>query len=153
MRNQIFFATHSEKVISKALLHRIQNLVIVLNQEKGVLTAKKIITPSVLPSVTSAETNYLAFGISTVDYHIELYGYLQIRESKNTIKDADEYIRMSARYDAAIHYKPYTHGHTTYQTLPTYIRNCIDHPDPAYSYTAEELEISTKLLIEILKTP
>lgn len=151
--NQMFFATHSEKVISKALEHRTRNLVIVLNQENGNLTAKNITTPAVLPSVTSAETNYLAFGLPTIDYHIELYGYLQMKENKNTIKDADDYIQSSRHYNAAIHRKLYVHGRTTYQTLPTYIRNCIDHPDATHSYTMEDLETSTKLLIEILSNP
>lgn len=103
-----------------------------------------------MPSVTCAETNYLAFGIPSVDYHIELYGYLQIKEGKTTIKDTDEFILNSHYYNAAFHKKQYVHGHTIYETLPTYIRNCIDHPNPGYSYTGDELERSTKLLIEIL---
>lgn len=150
LRNQMFFATHSEKVISKALSNSTRNLVVVLSQENGNLVARKIITPSVLPSVTCAETNYLAFGIPSVDYHIELYGYLQIKEGKTTIKDTDEFILNSHYYNAAFHKKQYVHGHTIYETLPTYIRNCIDHPNPGYSYTEDELERSTKLLIEIL---
>lgn len=150
LRNQMFFATHSEKVISKALSNSTRNLVVVLSQKNGNLVARKITTPSVLPSVTCAETNYLAFGIPSVDYHIELYGYLQIKEGKTTIKDTDEFILNSLYYNAAFHKKQYVHGHTIYETLPTYIRNCIDHPNPGYSYTEDELERSTKLLIEIL---
>lgn len=42
-------------------------------------------------------------------------------------------------------------GHiTNYETLPTYIRNAIDHPDPINRpYTSYELQCSINLLIEI----
>lgn len=156
MTNQMFFATHSEKVISKALENRIKNLVIVLNDENGEIIPHKITTPSVLPTVTSAETNYLAFGIPSVDYHIELFGWLQEKNELASVKRADDFILSSPLYNHAIHHKEYVFarpdGHTTtYETLPTYIRNCIDHPDDSHSFTAEEFEVSITLLIELLK--
>ena len=156
MTNQMFFATHSEKVISKALENRRENLVIVLNEENGEIIPHKIITPSVLPTVTSAETNYLAFGIPSVDYHIELFGWLQEKNGLTSVREADNFILSSPLYDSAIHHKEYvftrSDGHlTTYETLPTYIRNCIDHPDASHSYTDEEFERSIELLIELLK--
>lgn len=156
MNNQMFFATHSEKVISKALEDRSKNLVIVLNDENGEIIPHKITTPSVLPSVTSAETNFLAFGIPSVDYHIELFGWLQEKKGLTSVKETDNFILSSPNYDSVIHHKEYIFsrpdGHTTtYEALPTYIRNCIDHPDGSHSYTDEEFETSIKLLIELLK--
>lgn len=156
MTNQMFFATHSEKVISKALENRRENLVIVLNDENGEIIPHKITTPSVLPTVTSAETNYLAFGIPSVDYHIELFGWLQEKNELASVKRADDFILSSPHYNPAIHHKEYVFarsgGHTTtYETLPAYIRNCIDHPDASHSYTDEEFERSIGLLIELLK--
>lgn len=39
---------------------------------------------------------------------------------------------------------------TQYKTLPTKVRNHIDHPDSAQSFTTEELEMSIMLMREIL---
>ena len=47
--------------------------------------------------------------------------------------------------------KNYVYNNTTYKTLPTYIRNCIDHPDNVYSYTKEELIQSIENMIDIVK--
>ncbi len=46
--------------------------------------------------------------------------------------------------------KPYTFNNHKYETLSTYIRNCIDHPKPQYSYSEDELRISILLLRELL---
>ncbi|MGA8862485.1 MAG: hypothetical protein WB444_01600, partial [Gallionella sp.] len=34
-------------------------------------------------------------------------------------------------------------------TLPTYIRNCINHPNNGYVFTKAELEKSIKMLLEV----
>ena len=77
---QLFFATHSEHVVKEALSNKEDNLVIVLLDNEGTIAGRKIDAPSVLPGITNAETNYLAFDILSNDYHIELYGWLQERE-------------------------------------------------------------------------
>ena len=87
--------------------------------------------------------------------NIELYGYLQNKTGNYTIKKCDDYIAaQTAFYNPALHAKAssFTNqkGQTTnYQTLFTYIRNLIDHPDPNRTYTQEELKCSTELLIEL----
>ena len=53
--------------------------------------------------------------------------------------------------DADRHARPSSHGTTTYQTLPTFIRNAIDHPDPSRSFTQEDLRISIELLIKLCR--
>ena len=58
-------------------------LIIVLKEKENVITPVKITAPSVLPTITSAETNYLAFNIVSIDYHIQLYGYLQAKTQKH----------------------------------------------------------------------
>jgi predicted ATP-binding protein involved in virulence len=55
---QLFLASHSEHVLENALENRNDNLVIVLNDIGGIISAKRIDTPFVLPSITAAETNY-----------------------------------------------------------------------------------------------
>lgn len=146
---QLFIATHSEHVVTAALKDKNKNLVIVLNEEQGTISSKKITAPSVLPSITSAETNYLAFNIISNDYHIELYGWLQDKESKNTVKSCDDFIIGHSGYDSTKHQKASTYGSTTYSSLCTYIRNAIHHPNSTNTFTEEELQTSIELLIEL----
>lgn len=147
---QIFMATHSEYVIKAALQDRDNVLVIVLKDNHGSIEVSRIITPFVLPSITDAEVNYYAFGVLTTDYHIQLYGCLHNKINQNaSIMDCDQYIRQSPDYNAAIHHKPYTYNNRSYQTLPTYIRNVIDHPDSGHQFTEEELKTSIELLIKL----
>lgn len=147
---QIFMATHSEYVIRAALQDPNNVLVIVLKDNHGSIEASNIIAPFVLPSITDAEVNYNAFGVSTTDYHIQLYGCLHNKINPDaSIMECDRYIRQSPDYNAAIHDKSYIYNNRTYQTLPTYIRNAIDHPDSGHRYTEEELKTSIELLIKL----
>lgn len=153
---QIIIATHSEYVLRSALEDRNNVLIIVLSDDNGSIHSKNITAPTILPTITSAETNYLAFGILSVDYHIELYGYLQNKTGNDTVKSCDDYIAQSALFNSALHAKTSSftnqRGHTTsYQTLPTYIRNLIAHPDSTQNYTQEEFKRSIELLIELCR--
>ena len=154
---QIIIATHSEYVLRAALQDRENTLVVVLNDINGTIKPQKITAPTSLPIITAAETNYLAFGIASVDYHIELYGYLQYKNGNLNVSHCDAYIAsQTGIYDPNLHSKPSSftnkNGYTTnYQTLPTYIRNSIDHPNPQHTYTQEELKCSIELLRKLCK--
>lgn len=151
-KSQLLFATHSEHVLKEALSNKDKNLVIVLNEVGGTIQAKRIDAPFVLPSITHAETNYLAFDIVSNDLHIELYGWLQQKEMKNTIKSCDDYIKGHTFYNSSIHSKISYNPHgTTYDTLSTYIRNAIDHPSTSLVFTEEELRISIELLLQLCR--
>ncbi len=149
---QMIVATHSEYVLQSALNDRDDVLVIVLTDDNGTVSSKKITAPNVLPTITAAETNYLAFGVPSTDYHIALYAYLQTKTGKHSISACDQYIAQQPQYDDSKHEKidnSYP-GHN-YQTLPTYIRNAIDHPDNPRPYTDEELRTSIELLIKLCR--
>ncbi|MCB6660262.1 AAA family ATPase [Eubacterium callanderi] len=148
---QLIIATHSEYVLRSALENPDDILIITLNDYDGIVKDNKISAPTVLPSITAAETNYIAFGISSTDYHIELYGWLQSKTGKGKIKECDDYIKNDPNYDKSKHEKVDIYKKTAYNTLPTYIRNAIDHPDSNRSYTPEELEVSIKLLQKLCK--
>ena len=142
---QLIFATHSENVIRAAVQNSLNTLIIILSDEGGAIRADKM-KGTVLPSLTAAEINYLAFGVMSIDYHIALYGYLQTLSRENTIKEADEFISQQPEYSAAQHEKPDTYGRIVYKTLPTYLRNAIDHPNSLRVYSESELEMSILLL-------
>lgn len=144
---QMIFATHSEYVIRSAMNDRKNVLVIVLQNSGNSITANKIDVPQILPTITAAEINYIAFKIASFDYHILLYGYLHIKtcEGKN-IKEFDDYITQQPEYDSNKHERTYTYKRTTYKSLPTYIRNAIDHPDNQHHFSENELITSIELL-------
>ncbi len=149
---QIIIATHSEYIIKTALEDSDNVLVYVLKNKHGSVDPYKVTKPYILPFMSNAEINYIAFGVLSTDYHIQLYGYLQSKENKNTIKDCDDYIEHSPFYNSSIHSKPSTNPHgTSYNTLPTYIRNTIDHPDSGNTFTEDELKNSIELLIQLCK--
>ena len=66
-----------------------------------------------------------------------------------SVKRCDDYIKAQMEYTPAIHQKSSSFGSTTYDTLPTYIRNAIDHPDTTSGFTEEELKTSIELLIKL----
>lgn len=70
----MIFATHSEYVLRAALTPPNNNdmLIVVLKENGGVIEPHRVVAPSVLPSITSAETNYIAFDVVSIDYHIQL---------------------------------------------------------------------------------
>ena len=154
---QTIIATHSEYVLRSALEDQENVLIVVLTSNNGVIEQKRITAPTNLPTITAAETNYLAFDIVSPDYHIQLYGHLQNITGNFYVTECDDYIaRQTTIYDPAIHAKNYTYTDRSgniksYQTLPTYIRNSIDHPDPTHNYTLQELRTSIELLINLCR--
>ena len=153
--DQLIITTHSEYVLRSALQRPNDTLVIILNNKNGSVKQKKVTAPRVLANITFAETNNIAFDIYSNDYHTELYGYLQHKEGLETVKESDDFILNSSAYDASKHSKPSRYhnprsGKTiTYSTLPTFIRNAIDHPDNGNVYSDDELKVSTELLIQL----
>ena len=150
---QIFFATHSEYVLEEALRDVDHTLVVVLKDNNGTIEGKEIRTPLVLPTLTASEINYAAFGIPSIDYHIALYGAIQVKYNKPSIVGCDQFIHTQCApyYDTAVHECMTNYGNNTYHTLCTKIRNHIDHPNNHNSFTNEELETSIVLMRKILQ--
>lgn len=153
--SQIFIATHSQYVLSSALLINGKTSIILMKRTNNSIETKRISAPLVLPSITSAELNYTIFDIISNDYHIELYGYLQQKaaefygKDECSIKKCDEYITRHSAFDETVHRRESRYKATRYFALPTYIRNAIDHPEPDKTFTEEELRRSIELLIEL----
>jgi len=163
---QMFFASHSNFVVDSAFEDAENHLVVLLSSDVDGAVSHHLVQNAdrVLPRVTSAEINYLAFHLPSIEYHVELYGFLQIKEGLPSIgqpfnvKQTDDYVKNHVLYDATQHRKQYVFnrpngGQTTYDTLCTYIRNCIDHPNPAVhpDPTEDEMRRSIDLLRELCK--
>jgi hypothetical protein len=95
------------------------------------------------------------FGIISSDYHSELYSTLHARyedaepedNDRQQIKNFDTGYFVTEK--ALEEVKPWK-GRANSCSLPTYVRNCINHPDSGNTFTPEELEESIKLMIGFL---
>ena len=162
MQVQLIITTHSERILSSAFEDLDNTRIIILKNENGFISSASVNTYKVLPTVTSAESTYLAYDVATVDYHIELYSHIQHINTavagEMNVKQTDDYILDSNSYDATKHERPHSFTNsrnhiTNYMTLPTFIRNRIDHPDPNDPYTYNQLRTSIDLMREIIRNP
>lgn len=155
--SQLFIATHSQYVLDSALSNMDNTSIILMKRTNRRIEMNNISAPLVLPSITAAELNYVAFDIVSNDYHIELYGYLQQKVARSlgkfscSVKECDTYITQQSEYIVTLHEKISSHNTTTYSSLSTYIRNAIDHPDPNRTFTEDELRCSIELLIKLCR--
>ena len=164
--SQMFFATHSNYVVDSAFTDAFNHLVILLSSDvNGVVTSHRVDNADrVLPRISTAEINYLAFHLPSIEYHVELYGCLQIKEGNLmtgrafNVKETDDFIKNHVLYDARRHAKQYVFtrsngSSTTYDTICSYVRNYIDHPDPPVHTepTEEEMKTSIELLRELCR--
>lgn len=128
---QLIVTTHSDHVISEALSDRDDVKVIVLKESEGKVTAHDV-EECVLPKILASEVNYLAFGLATYDYFLALYCRVQELAHENGKKDTldgcDEFIQGHDLFDDSM-VKPDVFRRSHYNTLPTYIRNALCHPN------------------------
>lgn len=144
---QLIMASHSEYVLKSAIVDS-NTLIISLVNNNGVIEQKRIDVDKTLPTLTFAEIRYLVLNVISVDYHIELYGYLQQLNGKTHIKDCDDYIKQQPEYNDSIHKRI---SHRGEESLPTYIRNAIDHPDSGRIYNEQDLKESINILIKMCR--
>ena len=101
--------------------------------------------------ISYPEVIYQAFGIASAELHIQLFGILHSRFIHRTrmnerLKTFDDY--LSGISGVPLKTWINTTNNVQYNTLPTFIRNKIDHPEAKntnnrkYSYTEQELKES-----------
>lgn len=156
---QVFITTHSPYLLKK-FDSRTQQINIFSKDDDGMnfVSDKRELNLFGTSSPTIGEINYTAFGVNSVEFHNELYGFIQAKaideDEKNyyennfedwlvnkDIAQTKDYCRLLKDGNTKLEQK----------TLPTFIRNIIHHPEnPNNSYAAEELEQSIGLLLNIL---
>lgn len=109
-------------------------------------------------SPTWGEINYYAFGVISVEFHNELYGFVQAKailedEKYYNPKDFDDYL-LSKGIKKDQKYKHLKSDSTTIEydaTLPTKIRNVIHHPENTNnSFTEADLKLSIEAMIPLI---
>ena len=126
---QIIMTTHSPFIVKE--LARNNLLPIVINRE-GQAQESRIseLDESVLPYVSMNEINYIAFDEPSIEYHIELFGYMQNKLYKN-VKELNDWLIESGIITDADFFDWYNTNSlkkTESMTLPYCVRNNIDHP-------------------------
>lgn len=145
--NAVLFATHSNYLIDKGDLSR--NFRVLKDGDESKLKEfdKK--------SSSYASVSYEVFSIPSTDYHNELYGILHERfQNEDTNDESRERIKV---FDEAVFHKKHgqkrayaLRGKPKEATLPTYVRNCIHHPEGGHKYSNEELRSSIEFMRGIL---
>ncbi len=149
--SQMFMATHSEYVIGSALNDN--NGIIIKLDESIPEKYSNSISNGFMNKMTYAEIRYRIFDIISIDFHIQLYSFIQNNCEFNldTIKKVDEYLVNNGSPKKTYKYVGKKNRKVVYESLCTYIRNCIDHPDSKYDYTKKELEDSICFMLRIIK--
>ncbi len=146
---QLFIATHSENIL-KSVLKYPNTLIIRLYKNGNIICAKQISDlERVLPYISFPEIQYIIFDIPTSDYHNALYGYL-IGKSNTT--EFENYIENNPLFNKD-YYNNYNYSRNNrIETLPTYIRNAIHHPENnERCFTEEELRKSICFLRKLIQ--
>lgn len=156
---QLFFATHSDIILTNAVASASDTKVLILKRGADGSLSCNSPQERVLPSLTIAETNYIIFKRYTTDYHIELFSHLHANIQNNrsaakvSIKEVDDSIKRQAIYGVQ-YAKGYENVHafgniTRYDTLPCYVRNSIDHPRSMDSHGVEQVHTTAELRMSI----
>lgn len=149
--SQIFIATHNEYVVKSAIE---DDHSIILGICIDCQTSRKLsknTAGEILPKITLSEIKYLVFGIYSADFHVHLYAYIQNNlVGSAAVRGMDDYL---LHYKAPKKKSSFMSGSrmVTYHSLPTYIRNAIDHPDDTLVYTEAELKQSTDWMLDHIK--
>lgn len=149
--SQMFMATHSEYVIESALDD--VNCIIVKLDESLPEKYSSSISNGFMNKMSYAEIRYRIFDITTIDFHIQLYSFIQNNCGNNlkTIKKVDEYLVNNGSPMKKYSYINEKKKKIEYNSLCTYIRNCIDHPDSEHGYTKKEFEESVTFMLKHIK--
>lgn len=149
---QIFITTHSPSIVKRL---ESSNLILV-RDDSDIRDVVAVETKS-LPYPSINEVNYLAFQELSVEYHNEMYGYLQaLATDEDPANEKEKGFEEWLTNHGCIKDKNWIKiiqgvAKPAYPvTLPTYVRNCIHHPENKENVVYSEKEISQS--IELLRS-
>lgn len=155
---QVFLTTHSPYFLISPHLNN-AGLFIFSNDETDtgkINKVRNINVDGIFPwSPTWGEINFKAYNLPTVEFHNELYGFLQIKSNQSTERQFEQWLVSPPQSLSRSKSWQRDNGNPAYPvTLQTFIRNHIHHPENTIMqnqpYTHEELEKSIKEMLEVL---
>ena len=151
---QVFITTHSPYLLKK-FDTQTQQINIFSKNDDGVnsVSDKRELNLFGVSSPTIGEINYTAFGVNSVEFHNELYGFIQAKaidedEQNYFENEFDKWLVTKGILQDKNYNRLNKNGSIISQpkTLPTLIRNVIHHPENQHnSYIIQELNQSTGL--------
>lgn len=158
-KSQIFIITHSPYLLKK--YKKETHSMNVFSKERGLnkVEAGKEFDLFGSSSPTWGEINYYGFGVLSVEFHNELYGFIQakaiLEDEKNYFEDEFEKYLIGKGINQDQPYVKLKKDSLTEnqnRTLPTKIRNIIHHPENSNNtkFTDQELKTSIEYLIPLL---
>ncbi len=155
---QIFITTHSP-IFFKNLCNKVNVRPIIAGKTNNKFEFKNYEPKSsIFPwGPTWGEINYFAFEYSTVEFHNELYGYLQEVTGKTRCGELDDYLNSEHKISKDKEWTPERNGQAQSPenvTLMTFIRHKIHHPEnktmQPKNFTNDELKKSIDKMIKVL---
>ena len=107
---------------------------------------------SVLPTgPTLGEITYQAFNLANTEFHCDLYSALQTLKAPGEIKDIEAWF-LTQGQTKEISWHDKTKGNNRDETLMTYVRNSIHHPDniDRPKFSSEQLEESITRMLALI---
>ncbi len=152
--HQIFVSTHSP-FFYKECLNKQNVKTLITKKVDDQITCNDFTYEKLFPwSPSWGEITFFAYDLPTIEFHDELYGYLQEMTGKFNQDEFDDYLNIPKEKD----WTPERDGSPCKSkkvTLQTFIRNKIHHPEnstmKSINFTAEELKESIKQMIELIK--
>ncbi len=137
---QILLTTHSPVIVKELDFNHLKMVL-----RDGESKTVKSVEPSQLPYPSLNEVNFSAFNELTEEYHNELYGFIENEGQMDEYRNG----KQTMAYNKVLR-----GGNTRVEQiiLTDYIRHQIHHPENQNNmrFTAEELEISIKLMREFI---
>jgi len=154
---QIFLATHSPFFLKTPFLNQIG--VFICKNPSGFPKPEKISSEkNLLPwSPTWGEIIYSAYNLPTVEFHNELYGYLQYLSGKHILSDFDGWLERKG-FSKTLTWVRDDKGKNSNPekvTLQTYIRNNIHHPEnlkmQTIGFSIDQLKESIEKMVALIQ--
>jgi predicted ATPase len=153
---QIIVSTHSPYLIRGFMASPVNK--VLLNRDtagKVEITYANKMSSKLFPwSPSWGEVNFNAYGMATVEFHNELYGWLQEKFTLNYEKDVEAHLDTCAipKNKKWIKEKSGTVQPAYDITLCSYVRNSIHHPENRNNtpFTEQELADSIEILMSVL---
>ena len=151
---QVIVTTHSGDIIKHLNWDDVR---LIVNEDNQKIVRQ--VQQRHLPSPTISEVNYCIFNMPNIEYHNELYGYLQSKAI-----DEDEKYSQEKKFDTWLTNKGLCQNRTwindkngnltpCQRTIQTFIRNKIHHPENQRNnpFTEIELRQSIQEMIDIIE--
>jgi len=156
--NQVFISTHSPYFFKNCLSNPQIELLVTKNTDSGISVENTGLQFGIFPwSPSWGEINYSAYDLPTIEFHNELYGHLQETQQKYSIDQVETYF-VSKSITKSKKWAKMKNGQAQQPedvSLMTFVRNSIHHPENTSSggYTPQELKLSIKELMKLIKNP